>query len=687
MKYLTTFIVFALLSVHVCAGSGNAVEYCSYDVPKDILDEDTITSTLSVTDVGDIADLNVKVNINHTWTSDMIVSLIAPDGTYVELFSSVGHGVGEFDNTILDDEASQSISSGSSPYSGTYRPQGNLSRFYGKSMEGTWKLQVTDTANQDTGTLNSWCLIIEQVSIDPLSAPIVHSESTVPGGICNKVVWDMPDNAQEYQSSSSVSIPGHGTGTLTQTINGFGIIEDLDVKLDISHNWVEELEAYLIAPDGTRVMLFSGVGGSSDDFDNTIFDSNAPEAITDGTGPFTGSYRPEGDLDSLIGKEIHGTWTLEITDDGWNSTGTVKSWSIITELANVLFKVQCSTNSNFNNITDESGWIMDNSYTFTELDPNQVYYYRVKARPLETWYQTSKSDFEKDTLANTIAADEGDVVLPVSSSTGGSELVDAIDNPSFEGQGSWFVGSDDLILWYYTGGYPGEVWVSHGNYVLGTLFFDDFFYTKGDFVDTIQVVDWTGVDILKFDYCNALANNVTAKVLIGNDVLWTSPTPTSILDPRYNIPIDVSGINGLRDLILRVEVKNSGAFTAGIFWDNLRTYGSTVDEGLSGSIISIPISISEDDTWDIMLFNATTSAETTITVDVLGQSGSNPISGYSNILSGIDLSGLTQKTIRLRANLSSDDSSVTPLLHDWSVSYTNASLGSDWSNVVSSDCN
>ncbi len=693
MKFLSTLIVTVLLSLPIYAGPGgflaaqSGVEYCSSDVPKDILDDQIITSTLTITDIGEIADLNVKVNIDHMWISDLIVTLVAPDGTPVELFSSVGHAEGEFDNTILDDEASQSITSGSSPYSGTYKPEGNLSKLYGKSMAGTWKLKVNDTADPDTGTLNSWCLIIEKVSVDPISAPIVHSEATVPGGICDKVSWEMTDNAQEYQSGNSASIPSHGTKTWTQSINSFGLINDINVRLDIRHNWVEELEAYLIAPDGTRVKLFSGIGGSSDNFDNTIFDNEALQSIADGTAPFAGSYRPEGDLDTLIGKEIHGTWTLEITDDGWNSSGTLESWSLITELANVLFKAQCSTDPNFSNVADESGWVMDNSYVFSGLDPNQVYWYRVKARPIETWYQTSQADFEKNALAGTVAKNDGDVALPVSDSTAGNELMQVIDNPSFESASSWFIGSDDIMLWFYTDRYPGDVWVSDGFYVLGTLFFDDISYTQGHFVDTFQEVDWTGINILKFDFCNVLGYYVTAKVLIGDDVLWTSPSPTNTFDARYNISIDVSGISGVKELILRVQVKNSGRFLAGIFWDNLRTYGAAADEGLSGNIISTPISIDNDDTWDIFVFNATKPADTTLTVDVLGQTGSTPISGYGNILSGTDLSGLTQKTIRLRANLSSDGSSVTPLLHDWSVSYTNAALESNWSDVVSSQCN
>jgi len=103
--------------------------------------------------------------------------------------------------------------------------------------------------------------------------------------------------------------------------------------------------------------------------------------------------------------------------------------------------------------------------------------------------------------------------------------------------------------------------------------------------------------------------------------------------------------------------------------------------GYSGTIC---VPLGEDDTWDILAYNATTPAGTELTVDVLPATGSTPITGYDNILSGTDLSGLNERTIRLRANLSASDPEATPVLHDWLVTYTDASLESDWSNVESS---
>ena len=70
-----------------------------------IPDPGFLISSLTVANAGTILDLNVLININHTWDEDLDVFLVAPDGTRVELFTDVG-GIGDnFTNTLLDDEA------------------------------------------------------------------------------------------------------------------------------------------------------------------------------------------------------------------------------------------------------------------------------------------------------------------------------------------------------------------------------------------------------------------------------------------------------------------------------------------------------------------------------------------------------------------------------------------------------
>ncbi|HTQ37775.1 MAG TPA: proprotein convertase P-domain-containing protein [Pirellulales bacterium] len=135
--------------------------YASTNVPVTIPDVTTITSTEKISGiVGAIDDLNVEVNITHTYDSDLVITLISPTGTQIVLASHDGRNGHNYTNTIFDDQASSSISSGRAPFTGSYRPIGTLSTLNGTDANGVWTLQVADTVAQDSGTLNSWSLQI-----------------------------------------------------------------------------------------------------------------------------------------------------------------------------------------------------------------------------------------------------------------------------------------------------------------------------------------------------------------------------------------------------------------------------------------------------------------------------------------------------------------------------------------------
>jgi hypothetical protein len=358
-------------------------------------------------------------------------------------------------------------------------------------------------------------------------------------------------------------------------------------------------------------------------------------------------------------------------------------WSLTIDKADVVYYAECSTDPDFGNIVANSEWMIDRSWTFTELDPNQEYWYRTKARALRKWSQTSQEDFETDTLSDTKTTIDGDVVL-----AGGGGLgpeIDAIENPSMELDGGWGGTSDNLFLYLFGVNYwPGDLWSSDGQWVIGVEFYSDFFYLKGETAYLVQQdIDWTGVETLVFDYCNFLGTQLTSRVFIGDQEVWSHANSAKYRDAYYDVAIDVSNIEGSHDLVLEVDIDESGSFDASIYWDNFRTYGASGSVP-SGDVVSTPIKLGADDMWKILEFNATIPAETELTVDVLPQTGLDPIAGYDDVLSGADLSGLGERTIRLRANLSTSDSEATPALHDWSVTYTDAACESDWSNVESS---
>jgi hypothetical protein len=131
------------------------------------------------------------------------VYLIAPDSTRVELFTDVGGSGDNFLNTVLDDEASVEIISGSAPFEGSYRPEGCLSAFDCDSIAGTWTLEVTDDFGVGSGTLNSWSLIITKIVDAEPNAPLLHTEPNITPGLCNIISWGPVPEASVYYAECS----------------------------------------------------------------------------------------------------------------------------------------------------------------------------------------------------------------------------------------------------------------------------------------------------------------------------------------------------------------------------------------------------------------------------------------------------------------------------------------------------
>lgn len=118
------------------------------------------TSVISIATDQPVSDVNVTVNLTHTFVGDLDMKLVGPDNTEVVLVDRVGGSGDNFTNTTFDDEASTPISAGSAPFSGTFQPSGSLSDFQGVMSAGDWSLIITDNANADGGDLLDWTLEI-----------------------------------------------------------------------------------------------------------------------------------------------------------------------------------------------------------------------------------------------------------------------------------------------------------------------------------------------------------------------------------------------------------------------------------------------------------------------------------------------------------------------------------------------
>ncbi len=119
--------------------------------------------------------------------------------------------------------------------------------------------------------------------------------------------------------------------TIQSPINVSGlsdVVKKIKVTFDIEHTWTGDLRISLLDPSGSRVVLANRRGGRSDDFKNVTFDRDAPTSIRDAIPPFTGTYRPEGDLNDFKGRSPNGTWVLEVRDLAFQDGGSLKSWTV-----------------------------------------------------------------------------------------------------------------------------------------------------------------------------------------------------------------------------------------------------------------------------------------------------------------------------------------------------------------------
>ncbi|MET7622416.1 S8 family serine peptidase [Streptomyces sp. NPDC005408] len=101
-----------------------------------IADNATVESPIAVTGVSGNAPatLTVGVDIKHTYRGDLVLSLVAPDGTVYTLE--------DFPNNDGTDNVAKTYTVNASS----------------EVAAGTWKLRVSDVASQDTGKIDAWNL-------------------------------------------------------------------------------------------------------------------------------------------------------------------------------------------------------------------------------------------------------------------------------------------------------------------------------------------------------------------------------------------------------------------------------------------------------------------------------------------------------------------------------------------------
>jgi len=229
----------------------NAAVYCdSLSGPAIIPDNDPagISNTITIPNSGVIADLNVMLDITHTYVGDLKVTLRHVDaGTMVTLLDRPGipattDGCNGHDlSCTFDDQAGRHAQtecrSAPPAIDGSVTPLGPLSSFGGQSVAGMWRLNVSDNAAQDVGSLFGWCLEVnsaapvvtaytcdgaEQCTLNIGDAFMQSFSFTAPGG--NAVSWRIMaqrDDGVTFDAGAGTISPPSGSGTVPLSFNAF----------------------------------------------------------------------------------------------------------------------------------------------------------------------------------------------------------------------------------------------------------------------------------------------------------------------------------------------------------------------------------------------------------------------------------------------------------------------------------
>jgi uncharacterized protein YvpB len=166
-----------------------------------------ITDSLTISDARYIGDLNVYLNIGHSWVGDLVVNLThrttAAGDTTVTLLNRPGYPfledgcAGKDLITIFDDDAPLAVQDwcgGISPdpkvsmpaIGGMFSAYTPLTTFIGEGIAGEWSINVSDQNQANIGDINSWCLDVDLTDVSyappqPPAPPILPDSAQVEG--------------------------------------------------------------------------------------------------------------------------------------------------------------------------------------------------------------------------------------------------------------------------------------------------------------------------------------------------------------------------------------------------------------------------------------------------------------------------------------------------------------------------
>ncbi len=311
-------------------GKSSQPAITSTDTPVAIPDNSSVgaLSTITVSDARTVRDVDVKVNLTHTFDSDLTITLLTPTGLTITLANPHGGSGDNYTNTVFDDEAATPIASGSPPFTGSFRPDAPLSAADGANGAGNWTLRVADRSPQDIGTIDNWTLT-PTFATSPCGPHAVHRSHAKIADTCSfggagdaNTYWDAGEQVQfkvNIGNDGTTTLTGI-TATVTSTTPGVVLVDGTASFPDLT----EGASSDSLVPHFTATLPSSLTCGGTVAFQL---------AITNNEGSFSGAFvqslgHPVGGtgtvLDETFSAGIPATWTIV---DGGSGGGLASKWT------------------------------------------------------------------------------------------------------------------------------------------------------------------------------------------------------------------------------------------------------------------------------------------------------------------------------------------------------------------------